>query len=118
VRRGEGSTPASRAAAGIAGALVGGVLMGGVAWTHGTNVDVGAASGAVLVGLLWRGVDAGTMSPATLVAVLFALFFAMVGPGYDDYGGHAVIPAAIVGAIVGRLVSGRRRGDKPVTPEV
>jgi hypothetical protein len=51
------------------------------------------------------------MSPVTLCAVLFALFFCMIGPGCDDYGGNAAIPAAVVGAVIGRLFFGRRRHD-------
>ncbi|MGC8643726.1 MAG: hypothetical protein ACP5XB_28025 [Isosphaeraceae bacterium] len=41
--------------------------------------------------------------------VFFALFFCMIGPGCDDYGGTAAIPAAMIGALIGRLCFGRRK---------
>jgi hypothetical protein len=86
--------------------------MGGIGYTHGSDIAVGAVAGAVLVGALGYGVATGTMSPATLSAVLFALFFCMIGPGCDDYGGSAAIPAAVFGACIGRLFFGRRRCDR------
>jgi hypothetical protein len=83
--------------------------MGGIAYTHGSNLAVGAVAGRVLVGALGHEVATGTMSPVTLSAVLFALFFCMIGPGCDDYGGNAAIPAALLGAFIGWVFFGRRR---------
>jgi len=85
-------TPRSRAVAAAVVGLVGAGLMGGISYTHGSSMAVGAVAGAVLVGALGYGVATGTMSPVTLSAVLFALFFCMIGPGCDDYGGGAAIP--------------------------
>ena len=96
-------TPLSRAVAATFGGLVGGGLLGGISYTHGSDVALGAIAGVALVGVLGYGVEAGTMSPVTLCAVLFALFFCMIGPGCDDYGGIAAIPAALFGALIGRL---------------
>src|SRR5262249_3801556 len=96
--------PASRAAATLAGAIIGSGLMCGIAYTHGSDMVLGALAGAVLIGALGYGVEAGTMSVVTLSAVLFGLFFCMIGPGYDDYGGTAVLPAALFGAAIGWLI--------------
>lgn len=72
------------AAAALAGAIIGGGLMCGIAYTHGTDMKLGALAGAVLVGALGYGVEAGTMSRVTHCSVLFGLFFCMIGPGFDD----------------------------------
>jgi hypothetical protein len=85
--------------------------MGGIGYTHGTSVAVGALAGAVLVGALFYGVAAGTMNPVTLMAVLLGLVFCLIGPGADDYGGATAVPAALVGALVGWVLFGRRRRD-------
>jgi hypothetical protein len=69
-------------------------------------------AGAVLIGFLCHGVAAGTMSAVTLRAVLSGLFFAMIAPGADDYGGNAVLPAALFGAFIGWLFFGRRRSGR------
>lgn len=92
--------------------------MGGVAYTHGTEIAIGVVAGAVLVGALGDGVVTGTMSPVTLGAVLFALFFCMIGPGRDDYSGIAAIPGALFGALIGRLVSGNRQSQIDSTREI
>jgi hypothetical protein len=102
-------TTRGRVAAAAVGGLVGAGLMGGIGYTHGSNIAVGAVAGAPLVGGLAFGVASGIMSPVTLCAVLFALFFCMIGPGCDDYGGNAAVPAAIFGAFIGWLFFGRRR---------
>ncbi|WP_165226996.1 hypothetical protein [Aquisphaera insulae] len=112
--RGKASSLSPSVAA-IFGGLVGAGLMGGVAYTHWGNISFGALAGAVLVGALSFGVATGTMSPVTLCAVLLALFFAMIGPGCDDYGGTTVIPGATFGALLGWLFFGRRRAIQPRT---
>jgi hypothetical protein len=94
----------SRAAAALAGAIIGGGLMCGIAYTHGSDMRLGAVAGAALVGTLGFGVEAGTMSRVTLCSVLFGLFFGMIGPGCDDYSGFAVVPGALFGALVGCLL--------------
>jgi hypothetical protein len=91
------------------GAVAGAALMGGIAFTHGTDIALGVVCGAILVGALGDGAVTGTMSPVTLCAVLFALFFCMIGPGCDDYSGTAAIPGALFGALIGRLVFGPRK---------
>ena len=93
-----------RLAAALAGAIIGGGLMCGIAFTHGTDMRMGAIPGVVLVGALGYGVEAGTVSRVTFCSVLFGLFFCMIGPGYDDYSGIAVVPGALLGAIVGLLL--------------
>jgi hypothetical protein len=97
-------TVLSRAAAALVGVIIGGGLMCGIAYTHGTDMRFGAIAGAVLVGILGFGVAAGTMSRVTLSSVLFGLFFGMIGPGVDDYGGLTVVPGAMFGALVGYLL--------------
>jgi hypothetical protein len=94
----------SRAAAALAGAIIGGGLMCGIAYTHGTDMRLGAIAGALLVGTLGYGVEAGSMSRVTLCSVLFGLFFGMIGPGCDDYSGFAVVPGALLGAVVGCML--------------
>jgi hypothetical protein len=106
-----GGTPRSRAVAATVGGLVGAGLMSGIGYTHTSSMSTGALAGAVLIGTLGYGVSAGTMSPVTLCAVLFALVFCMIGPGCDDYGRNAAIPAAIFGVFIGWLFFGRRRRD-------
>ena len=101
--------PQVRAVAAAVGGIVGAGLMGGTGYTHGTSVATGAFAGAELLGALCYGVAARTMSAVTLCAVLFGLFFCMIGPGYDDYGGTAAVPAAPFGALIGWLFFGRRR---------
>jgi hypothetical protein len=86
-------------------------MMCGIAYTHGSDMALGALAGAVLVGGLGYGVAAGTMSVVTLSAVLFGLFFGVIGPGCDDYGGSAVVPAALFGAFIGWLFRSRCRFD-------
>jgi hypothetical protein len=108
LREGE---PQARAVAAAVGGIVGAGLMGGTGYSHGTSVATGAFAGAVLLGTLCYGVAAGTMSAVTLCAVLFGLFFCMIGPGCDDYGGTAAVPAALFGAFIGWLFIGRRRPD-------
>ena len=103
--------PQVRAAAAVAGGIVGVGLMGGIAYTHGTSMATGGFAGAVLLGALGYGVAAGTTSAVTLCAVIFGLFFCMIGPGCDDYGGNAAVPAALFGAFIGWLFWGRRRSD-------
>jgi hypothetical protein len=95
----------------VSAGLIGAGLMGGIGYTHGTGMILGTLAGAVLVGALGYGIATGLASPITLSAVLFALFFGMIGPGYDDYAGHAVVPAACFGAFVGWLFRGHRRRD-------
>ncbi len=109
---GRDQKPWVRAVAAIAGSLVGAGLMGGIGYTHGTDIVVGAVAGAVLLGALGHGVAVGTMGAVTLYAVLFALVVCMIGPGCDDYSGMAAIPAALVGASLGRLFHGSRRRDE------
>jgi hypothetical protein len=109
-------TPVSRAAAAIAGAIIGGGMMCGIAYTHGSDMVLGALAGAVLIGALGYGVEAGTMSVVTLSAVLFGLFFCMIGPGWDDYGGITVAPAALFGAFIGWLLRGLRRESASPSP--
>jgi hypothetical protein len=92
------------AAAALAGAIIGGGLMCGIAYTHGTDMKLGALAGAVLVGALGHGVEAGTMSRVTLCSVLFGLFFCMIGPGFDDYSGMALVLGTLLGAVVGWLL--------------
>lgn len=87
--------------------------MGGIAYTHWSDISVGVGAGAVLVGALAYGVASGTMSPVTLCAVLLALVACMIGPGYDDYGGNAAVPAAFFGGFIGWLFTGRRRRAAP-----
>jgi hypothetical protein len=96
--------PPGRAVATLAGAIIGSGLMCGIAYTHGSDLVLGALAGAVLIGALGYGVEAGTMSVVTLSAVLFGLFFCMIGPGCDDFGGTAVLPAALFGAAIGWLI--------------
>ena len=48
------------------------------------------------------------MSPVTCFAVLFALFFCMIGPGCDDYAGVAAFPEAALGGCIGWLFFGHR----------
>jgi hypothetical protein len=98
----------SRAASTVAGSLAGGGLLGGIGYTHGGDIILAAALGAILLGALGYGVASRTMSPVTLCTVLFALFFAMIGPGCDDYGGITVPPAALFGAFIGWLFFGHR----------
>ncbi len=74
--------------------------MCGVAYSHGSNMVTGSVAGALCIGTLGYGVAAGTMSIVTLGAVLFGLFFAMIGPGCDDYAGITVVPAALFGAFI------------------
>jgi hypothetical protein len=97
----------SRGVAAVFSGLAGAGLMGGIGYTHGTDMILGTLAGAVLVGALGYGTASGLASPITLGAVLFALFFGMIGPGYDDYRGRAVVPAAFVGAFFGWLFRGR-----------
>ena len=47
--------------------------MCGVAYSHGSNMAVGAVAGALSVGALGYGVAAGTMNIVTLSAVLSGL---------------------------------------------
>lgn len=101
--------PRRRAAASALGGLVGAGLMGGIGYTHGSSIPVGFLAGALFVGGLAYGVATGIASPVTLCAVLFALFFSMIGPGADDFGGSVAVPAAICGACIGWLFFGRRR---------
>ncbi|SIO34198.1 hypothetical protein SAMN05444166_3930 [Singulisphaera sp. GP187] len=103
--------PQVRAVAAAVGGIVGAGLMGGTGYTHGTSVTTGAFAGAVLLGALCYGVAAGAMSAVTLCAVLSGLFFCMIGPGCDDYGGNTALPAALFGGFIGWLVFGRRRPD-------
>lgn len=56
------------------------------------------------VDTLGYGVAAGTMSIVSLNAVLFGLFFAMIGPGCDDYEGITVVPVALFGAFISWLL--------------
>jgi hypothetical protein len=65
---------------------------------------MGFLAGALGVGTLGYGVAAGTMSIVTFSAVLFGLFFAMIGPGCDDYEGIIVVPAALFGAFISWLL--------------
>ena len=83
--------------------------MCGVAYSHGSNMAVGAVAGALSVGALGYGVAAGTMSVVALSAVLSGLFFGMIGPGCDDYAGITVMPAALFGAFIGWQLHGRRK---------
>ena len=94
-------TSRSRAVAGLLGGLVVGGLLFGVALTHRSDVVLGASAGAILGGILGRGVVAGTIGPITVFAVVFGLAFCMVGPGADDYGGVAGLIGAVVGAFTG-----------------
>jgi hypothetical protein len=94
----------SRAAAAIAGAIFGGGMMCGIAYTHGSDMVLGALAGVILIGALGYDVVSGTMSVVTLSAVLFGLFFCMIGPGCDDYEGITVAPAALFGAFIGWLL--------------
>jgi hypothetical protein len=102
-------TSVNRAAAVIAGAIAGSGMMGGIAYTHGSDMALGTLAGAVLIGALAHGVEAGTMSVVTLCAVLFGLFFCMIGPGCDDYEGIMVAPAALFGAFISWLLRSLRR---------
>lgn len=98
----------------VAAALAGGGLMGGVAYTHGSDIALGAAAGAALLGALGYAVAAGVAGPATLCGVLVGLVVALLGPGVDDFSGSAVVPLALVGGVVGHLIfGGRRRGAEP-----
>lgn len=100
------STPDGRAVATILGALVVGGLMGGIGLSHGTDAPLGALVGAVLGGTLGRGVETGATSPVTVFAILFGLAAGMLGPGFDDYTGILMIPAAGLGAFMGWLFFG------------
>jgi hypothetical protein len=97
-------TMCCRVVAALSGAIFGSGLMSGVAYSHGSNVTIGALAGALGIGTLVYGVAVGTMSVVTLSAVLFGLFFAMIGPGCDDYLGITVVPAALFGAFIGWLI--------------
>jgi hypothetical protein len=73
--------PRRREAATLAGAIIGSGMICGIAYSHGSDMAPGALAGAVLIGALGYGVEAGTMSVVTLSSVLFALCFCMIGPG-------------------------------------
>ena len=94
---------------GLLGGMAGAALLGGVAYSHGGDPMLGVGAGAVLVGMLGAGVARGAVAPLTLCGVIAGLFFGMIGPGCDDHGGVAVPPAALAGALIGRLVFGPRR---------
>jgi len=100
------------ACAAIAGAGAGRLLMCGIALSHGCSPLRGAVAGSILIGLLAHGVAADTMSVITLVAVLVGLFFALIGAGYDDYGGLTVFPAAFLGALAAWLVRSVARSNR------
>jgi CubicO group peptidase (beta-lactamase class C family) len=104
-------TPGSRIVAALLLAIVGGGMMCGTAYSHGSSIAPATLAGAVLVGALGYGVAAGTMSVVSLSAVLFGLFFCMIGPGCDDYGGIAAVPAVLFGAFIGWLFQSRRPLD-------
>lgn len=91
------------------GGLVGAGLMGGVAFMHGTDIGLGVVAGGLLLGALWYGVAAGTMSPVTLFSIILALFGCMIGPGCDDYMGLVGILGAMSGGFLGLLLFGTRR---------
>lgn len=98
-------TSGCRIVASFLGAIFGSGLMSGVAYSHGSNVTIGALAGALGVGTLGYSVAARTMSIVTLSAVLFGLFFAMIGPGCNDYGGISVVPAALFSAFISWLLN-------------
>jgi cell division protein FtsX len=83
--------------------------MSGVAYSHGSNMVMGALAGALGFGTLGYGVAAGTMSVVMLSAVLFGLFFGMIGPGCDDYEGITVVPAAVFGVFISWLFHSCRK---------
>jgi hypothetical protein len=97
--------------------MVGAGLMGGVAYTHSSDMALGGTAGAILVGALFHGVAAGTMSVITLSAALFGLFFCMIGPGCDDYGGQAGAVAAFFGALIGLVFRRGRSSLPPPAPQ-
>jgi hypothetical protein len=107
--RSHGGERQNRVGAAVFGGLVGAGLFGGIGYTHDTSITTGVVSGALLLGTLCHGVEAGTMSPVTLCAVLFGLFFCLIGPGCDDYGGNTAVPAALIGGFIGWVVFGRWR---------
>jgi hypothetical protein len=82
-------------------------MMGGIG-SHSGNTVLGASAGGILGGVLCYGVATGIMSTVTVGAVFFALFFCMIGPGFDDYGGNAEVPAALFGGFIGWLFRRRR----------
>ena len=92
-----------RTVAALLGTIFGSGLMCGITYSHGTNMALGALAGALSVGTLRYGVATGTMSVVMLSAMLFGLFFAMIGPGCDDNEGITVMPAALFGALIGWL---------------
>jgi hypothetical protein len=108
-----GSTHLDRIAATALGVALGAALLGLVGCWSG-NTALGASAGAVLGGLLARGAVVGTISPATTCAVLFGLVACVMGTAVDDYGGHATVPGAIYGALVGWLLWRSPRRVKPV----
>lgn len=108
-----GGTPRSRRVAAVLGGAVGCALMGVVAFSHGTDMAVGASAGAIQGAMLGYGVEAGSVSPVTLFAVLFALVGAAVGPGFDDYVGILAVFGALVGGLIGLALFGIRRGRRP-----
>jgi hypothetical protein len=90
-----------RIATALIGGLLGAGLVGGSASMYHNQVIPYAILGAFQVGFLCDGVVTGIVSPVTLGAVVCGLFMFMIGPGYDDYMGILVIPAAMFGAYVG-----------------
>jgi hypothetical protein len=91
-----------RIAAALVGGLLGAGLVGGSASMYHNRIIPHAIIGAAQIGFLCDGVVTGIVSPVTLGAVVCGLFMFMIGPGYDDYMGVLVVPAAILGACAGR----------------
>lgn len=97
------------------GGAVGSALMGAVAFSHGTSMAIGVSAGAIQGAMLGYGVEAGSVSPVTVFAVLFALVGAAIGPGFDDYEGILAIFGSFFGGLIGLVLAlvGIRRGRRP-----
>jgi len=88
--------------AAVSGALIGAGLLAGIGSTGG-NAVAGGAAGAVLGAAVGVGAYCGCIHRMTAGAIFYGLIGCLLGPAVDDFGGHAAVPFACIGALIAWL---------------